>query len=316
MAFEHRHILGIDHLALRDIELILSTARALKDISFRAIKKVPTLRGKTIINCFFEASTRTRTSFEIAGKRLSADTVNFSGSGSAMSKGESVLDTIRNLHAMQPDIVIVRHASSGMPQRLAAHLPHCSVINAGDGMHEHPTQALLDVMTIQDAKGKVKGLTVVLLGDIAHSRVARSDILLLRKMGAKVVLAGPTTLIPPFAESLGVTVASSVDAAIKIADVIICLRVQQERLSNFLFPNVREYARYFGLSRARLQSAKSEVVIMHPGPVNRGVEIAPDVADGPGSLILDQVENGVAIRMACMYLVSGVKDETGGAAHA
>ena len=309
MVFKKRHLLSINELTTRDVETILSTARSLKAISYRPVKKVPTLRGKTVMNCFFESSTRTRTSFEIAGKRLSADTVNFSTSGSAMSKGESVLDTMKNLQAMQPDVVIMRHGSSGMIHRIAAQLPQCHFINAGDGTNEHPTQALLDLMTIREAKGKVRGLTVAIIGDILHSRVARSNILLLKKMGAHVVLAGPSTLQPVHAETLGVTVASSVREAVEGADVVMCLRIQRERLGQFAFPSLREYARHFGVNRHTLSGAKPDVVIMHPGPVNRGVELAPDVADGPYSVILDQVENGIAVRMACLYLVSGIRHE-------
>ncbi len=309
MAFTKSHLLSVADLTTRDIELILSTARSLKSISFRSVKKVPALRGKTIINCFFEASTRTRTSFEIAAKRLSADTVNFSSSGSAMSKGESVLDTIKNLNAMQPDIVIMRHSSSGMIHRIAARVPECRFINAGDGMHEHPTQALLDAMTIQEARGKIRGLKVAILGDLAHSRVARSDILLLKKMGAKVVVAGPSALLPVGIESWGVSVAESIPAAVRTADVAICLRIQNERLGDFALPSLREYARHFGLRRTHLEMAKPDLVIMHPGPVNRGIEISAELADSASSVILDQVENGIAVRMACLYLLGGGRYE-------
>lgn len=302
------HLLSIAELSRRDIDSILATARSLKEISFRPIKKVPTLRGKTVINCFFEASTRTRTSFEIAAKRLSADTINFSPSSSALSKGESLLDTIQNLHAMQPDVLIVRDRGSGMPARLAAKLRGVHVINAGDGMHEHPTQALLDLMTILEAKGRIKGLTIALLGDVAHSRVARSDILLFRKLGARVVIAGPRTLLPPAPEALEVEICRSVTEAVACADVVICLRIQQERLQHFTLPSLREYARYYGLGREQLSAARDDIIIMHPGPVNRGVEISPEVADGPYSLILDQVENGIAIRMACLYLLCGTSE--------
>ncbi|MBI2343516.1 MAG: aspartate carbamoyltransferase catalytic subunit [Deltaproteobacteria bacterium] len=308
MAFTKHHLLRIADLTSRDIELILSTARSLKGISFRSVKKVPALRGKTVLNCFFESSTRTRTSFEIAAKRLSADTINFSSGGSSMSKGESVLDTIRNLNAMQPDIVVMRHQSSGLIGRIAAQVPQCHFINAGDGMHEHPTQALLDAMTIQEAKGKIRGLRVVILGDVTHSRVARSNILLLRKLGAHVRVAGPSTLLPPEVDALGVTHTTSVAAATEGADVVMVLRIQQERLGEFAFPSVREYARYYGLSAQHLERAAPHVVVLHPGPVNRGVELSPDVADGSSSLILDQVENGIAVRMASLYLLSGVRE--------
>jgi aspartate carbamoyltransferase catalytic subunit len=305
MPFTKRHLLSCNDLTTRDIELLLTTARSLKAISFRPVKKAPALRGKTVINCFFEASTRTRTSFEIAAKRLSADAVNFSSSGSAMTKGESVLDTIRTLNAMQPDIVVMRHGSSGMIARIAAQVPRAHFINAGDGRHEHPTQALLDLMTICEGKGKVRGLRVAIIGDIANSRVARSNIILLRKMGATVVVAGPRTLLPVEVETLGVEVASTVDAAVTDADVIMLLRIQQERLGQHAFPSLREYAKHFGLRRHHLDLAHPEVVILHPGPVNRGVEISPDIADGPFSMILDQVENGIAVRMACLYLLGG-----------
>lgn len=305
MNLSQRHILHASDLKKKDVELILQTAKSLKEISYRPIKKVPTLRGKTVINCFFEPSTRTRTSFEIAAKRLSADTINFGGSGSSLSKGESILDTVRNLNAMQPDILVVRHKASGVPAMLARNIRNCSVINAGDGMHEHPTQALLDLMTIVEVKGCVKGLTVSIVGDIAHSRVARSNIAILKLMGAKVVLAGPKTLIPPGIESLGATVADSVQDAVKVADVVMLLRIQQERLNGFYFPTLREYARHFGLNAAMMHNAKRDVVIMHPGPVNRGVEIDPEIADGPYSVILNQVENGIAVRMALLYLVGG-----------
>lgn len=308
MSLTTRHLLSIADLRKTDVELILHTARSLKDISFRPIKKVPTLRGKMVVNCFFEASTRTRTSFEIAAKQLSADTVNFSSSGSAMSKGESVLDTILNLQAMQPDILVIRHASSGMPRRIAAACPQCCVINAGDGMHEHPTQALLDLLTIEDNVGTVRGRTVAILGDLAHSRVARSDILLLNKMGARVLVAGPATLLPPDVASLGVEVAPSVTQAVHAAHVVICLRIQQERSSPFVFPSLREYARHYGVHARMLDGVRDDLVILHPGPVNRGIEISPDVADGPRSVILEQVANGIAVRMACLYLLSGVRD--------
>lgn len=309
MSFNHRHLLSIEDLSKRDVERILSTARSLKEISFRPIKKVPALRGKTIINCFFENSTRTRTSFELAAKRLSADTLNFSSSGSAMSKGESILDTILNLNAMQPDMIIIRHASSGMPARLAEKLPHCSVINAGDGLHEHPTQALLDLMTMEESIGSVRGRTIAIIGDIMHSRVARSNILLLVKMGANVVVAGPRTLIPVGIEDMGVTVLRSVADAVNAADVVMCLRIQKERLGSFSFPSLREYARYYGVSPKLFLEIKRDILIMHPGPVNRGVEISPEVADGPHSVILDQVENGIAVRMACLYLLGGLHHE-------
>lgn len=304
-AFQHRHLLSVEDLSKRDVELILETARSMKDISRRDVKKVPALRGKSVMNCFFEASTRTRTSFEIAAKRLSADIVNFAPTQSALTKGESIIDTVRTLYAMQPDMLIVRHHGSGIPLRIAQTLPNVSVVNAGDGMHEHPTQALLDLFTMQEVKGKIKNLRVTLLGDIAHSRVARSNMLLLTKMGARVVVHGPRTLLPYDVEQYGVTVAASVEDAIAEADVIMCLRVQQERLHAFAFPSTREYARYFGLSAARLRATKPDAIVMHPGPVNRGVEIAPEVADGERAVILQQVENGIAVRMAILFLLAG-----------
>lgn len=300
-----RHLLGIEDLSKRDVEKILATARSLKEISFRSIKKVPTLRGKTIINCFFENSTRTRMSFEIAGKRLSADMTNFSPGTSALTKGESIIDTINTLNAMQPDMLIVRHRGSGIPHRIADALPHCSIINAGDGMHEHPTQALLDMMTMQEAVGKIRGRTVAILGDIAHSRVARSNFLLLRKMGARVVVGAPRALLPANIEQYDVEIASSVREAVLQADIAMCLRVQKERLQSFSVTSMRDFARHYGLSPAIVADAKPDLVVMHPGPVNRGVEISPLVADGAQSVILDQVENGIAVRMACLYLLCG-----------
>lgn len=304
-----RHLLSIADFSRRDIETLLATARSLKEVSYRAIKKVPTLRGKTIINCFFEASTRTRTSFELAGKRLSADVVNFSPGSSAITKGESILDTIQTLNAMQPDILVVRHSGSGVPQRLAAALRHCSVINAGDGLHEHPTQALLDLMTIQEAKGKVRGLTIAIVGDLFHSRVARSNLLLLKKMGAHVIVAGPATLVPREFAALGATIVPTIAEAIAQAHVVMALRIQHERLEDHALPSLREYARHYGIGPRDLDQARPDLVIMHPGPVNRGVELAPEVIDGPYSVILEQVENGIAVRMACLYLLCGGHDE-------
>jgi aspartate carbamoyltransferase catalytic subunit len=276
----------------------------MKEISTRDIKKVPTLRGKTVINLFYEASTRTRTSFEIAGKRLSADVINISSSTSSTTKGETLKDTGRNLQAMNPDLIVIRHAAAGAPKILADALP-VPVINAGDGAHEHPTQALLDAFTIREKKNTIAGLTVTIIGDITHSRVARSNIALLQKMGAKVRLSGPYTMVPPHIEALGVSFIPDIGEAIRGADVIMMLRIQLERQQHGLFPTVREYARFFGLNRDKLQQAKPDVLIMHPGPLNRGVEISPDVADGPYSIILDQVTNGVAVRMALLYLLIG-----------
>jgi len=304
MELRNKDILAIRDLSPEEILFILDTAESMKEISTRDIKKVPTLRGKTVINLFYEASTRTRTSFEIAGKRLSADVINISSSTSSTTKGETLKDTGRNLQAMNPDLFVIRHAAAGAPKILADALP-VPVINAGDGAHEHPTQALLDAFTIREKKKTLAGITVAIIGDITHSRVARSNVALLRKMGAVVRLSGPYTMVPPYIESLGVTFIPDIGDAIRDADVIMMLRIQLERQQHGLFPSVREYARFFGLSRDKLQRAKPDVLIMHPGPLNRGVEISPDVADGPYSIILDQVTNGVAVRMALLYLLIG-----------
>jgi aspartate carbamoyltransferase catalytic subunit len=291
-------------LSADEIHLILETAESFIEVSTREIKKVPTLRGKTVINLFFEASTRTRTSFEIAGKRLSADVINISSSSSSVVKGETLIDTARNLEAMNPDIIVLRHSSVGAPHVLARLLRQ-SIINAGDGAHEHPTQALLDLMTIRQKKGRIEGLRVAIVGDIAHSRVARSDILGLQKLGAKVTVAGPATMLPRFIGQMGVTAYGNIEEAIRGADVIMMLRIQTERQQISVFPSLREYSTYFGLNRNNVKLAKEDVIIMHPGPTNRGVEIAPDVADGPYSVILNQVTNGVAVRMALLYLLTG-----------
>lgn len=307
--FQHKDLLGIEQLSVSDINSILDTADVFREISSRDIKKVPTLRGKSIVNFFYEPSTRTRTSFEMAAKRLSADTLSFSVSDSSMAKGETLIDTARNLQAMNPDLIIVRHPSSGAPHLLAKYM-EAGVINAGDGMHEHPTQALLDLYTIKKKKGRIKGLRAVIIGDIAHSRVARSNILGLRKMGAEVTVSGPATMIPVHAESLGVKVVLDPAKALKGKDVIMVLRIQLERQSGILFPSTREYSLFFGLNEDLVKAAKKEVIIMHPGPINRGVEITNEVADGPYSVILDQVANGVAIRMALLYLlIGGGKDD-------
>ncbi len=306
MAFRHKHILGIEPLSAEDIQLILDTADSFKEINSRDIKKVPTLRGKTIINAFFEASTRTRLSFEIAGKRLSADTVNISGSTSSVVKGETLEDTARNIEAMSPDIIVIRHGHSGAPHYLADRVG-CSIVNAGDGAHEHPSQALLDLMTIREHKGTLKGLEVAIVGDITHSRVVRSNIYALTRMGANVRLAGPGTMVPPGIERLGnVSVFHDLRDAIQDADVVMMLRIQMERQSKTLLPSLREYARFYGLNPLNLTLAKPDAIVMHPGPMNRGVEISSYVADGPQNVILNQVENGVAVRMALLYLVSGV----------
>ena len=308
MRLSTRNIISINDLTKKDVLTILQTADSFKEISERPIKKVPTLRGKTVINCFFEDSTRTRLSFEIAEKRLSADTVNISKSGSAVSKGENLLDTMKNIEAMRPDIIVIRHTLSGAPAMIAEAID-AHVINAGDGMHEHPTQALLDLMTIKEVKGRLQGLTVGIVGDILHSRVARSNILLMRKMGMNVILSGPRTLIPVGIEDLGAKVVYDLKEVMPKLDVLMLLRIQRERAEENLFPNLREYARHFGVNEDTLKDAKEDLTIMHPGPVNRGVEISPNVADGPRSVILDQVTNGVAVRMALMYLLLGDASE-------
>ena len=306
MGWTRKDLLGMQELDAAEITDVLDTAASMKEIASREIKKVPTLRGKTVVNLFYEASTRTRTSFKIAGKWLSADVINFSASGSSAEKGESLLDTARNIEAMSPDVVVVRHKASGAPALLARHL-RCGVVNAGDGAHEHPTQALLDLMTIREKKGHLEGLNVTIVGDVSHSRVARSDIFAMRKMGITVTVAGPPTLIPAQCQELGVKVSHRLEEAIAHADVIMMLRLQHERMQGGLIPSVREYSRVWGLSPARLQHCRPDVLIMHPGPVNRGVELAPEVADGPYSVILDQVANGVAVRMAVLYLLTGSK---------
>ncbi len=297
-------LLGIEGLDRSDLELILETAEHMQELGTRAVKKVPTLRGRTIVNLFFEASTRTRTSFEIAGKRLSADVINFSTSSSSLSKHESILDTARTLDAMQPDAVVVRHKVAGVPQQIAGVLD-APVINAGDGAHEHPTQALLDLLTVKQEKGRVDGLTVTIVGDIGHSRVARSNIQAFLRMGAEVRVAGPPTMLPPAVESLGVKAFTSMREALDGADVVMALRIQLERLEGALFPSIREYSETFGLSRSTLRYAKDDAIVMHPGPVNRGVELSHDLADHRPSVILDQVRNGVALRMAVLYLLAG-----------
>ncbi len=306
--FKHRHLLGIEELSRRDILTVIDVADTFYEISERPRKKVPTLRGRTIISIFLEASTRTRTSFEIAGKRLSADVINVSGSGSATQKGETLLDTVRNIEAMKPDMVILRHAHSGCCHFLAARID-ASVVNAGDGLHEHPTQALLDCATIRKHKKNFEGLEVAICGDIAHSRVARSNVLALTKLGAKVRVAGPRTLLPAGIESLGVRAFDRIEPAIEGADVVMMLRIQTERMTGGYFPNAREYARYFGLNRQRVRLAKPDAIVMHPGPMNRGLEIEPAVADGERSVILEQVTYGVAVRMAVLYLLSGPEGE-------
>jgi aspartate carbamoyltransferase catalytic subunit len=289
---------------VEEIDLILETADSFIEVSTREIKKVPTLRGKTVINLFYEASTRTRTSFEIAAKRLSADTINISASTSSVVKGETLIDTAKNLEAMNPDVIVIRHSAAGAPHMLAGILRQ-SIINAGDGAHEHPTQALLDMMTIRAKKGGIAGLKVAIVGDIAHSRVARSNIHGLTKMGARVCVSGPATMIPRGIEKMGVVVHMRIEEAIRDADIVMMLRIQMEREKQNIFPSLREYAQYFSLNRKNIGLARKDVLIMHPGPINRGVEISPDLADGPLSIILDQVTNGVAVRMALLYLLTG-----------
>jgi aspartate carbamoyltransferase catalytic subunit len=297
-------LLGIENLERSEIELILETAERMQEVGSREVKKIPTLRGRTVINLFFEPSTRTKASFEIAGKRLSADVINFSPSSSSLTKAESILDTAKTLDAMDPDCVVVRHKVAGVPQRIAEVL-EAPVINAGDGAHEHPTQALLDMLTVSQAKGRIDGLTVAIIGDITHSRVARSNIYGFTKLGAEVRVAGPPPMIPPGIEELGVKAYTSLREVLEGADVIMALRIQNERLSGAYFPGVREYSATFGLNRAKLRWANEDAIVMHPGPVNRGVELDHELTDERPSVILDQVRNGVALRMALLYLISG-----------
>jgi aspartate carbamoyltransferase catalytic subunit len=318
-----KHLLGIRELSVEQIQLILETAESFREISTRPIKKVPTLRGKTVINLFFEASTRTRTSFEIAAKRLSADAINISASTSSVVKGETLVDTAQNLQAMAPDVIVIRHSSSGAPHQLAR-ICNAAIVNAGDGAHEHPTQALLDAFTILDRKKRLAGLKVAIIGDVAHSRVARSNCLLLGKMGARIIVCAPPTLLPfGFERTLdflqakdasgSLAVTHDMHEALADADVVMMLRIQLERQQEAFFPSVREYFRFYGLSAERMRAAKPDAIIMHPGPINRGVEIASDVADGPYSVILDQVTSGVAVRMAVLFLLTGGnREETAG----
>jgi aspartate carbamoyltransferase catalytic subunit len=313
----NRHLLGIRGMSAEAVTHVLDTAASFREIAGRDIKKVPTLRGRTVINLFFEPSTRTRTSFEIAGKRLSADVINISSSSSSVTKGETLLDTARNLEAMGPDLIVIRHPSAGAPHQLAR-ICRAAVVNAGDGAHEHPTQALLDALTIRQQKGRIEGLRVAIIGDVLHSRVARSNAHLLTTMGAEVALAGPGTLAPPEFASLveggRLTVERRVEEAVEGADVVMVLRIQRERQDKAFFPSLREYAVHYGLNRQRLALARPDAVVMHPGPMNRGIEIASDVADGASSLILEQVANGLAVRMAVLYLLGGgAGASTGGA---
>jgi aspartate carbamoyltransferase catalytic subunit len=304
VTLKSRHLLGIAGLASDEITLILDTAEAMKEIGGRAVKKVPTLRGRTVVNLFFEPSTRTRTSFEIAEKRLSADTLSIATATSSVTKGESLLDTVYNLEAMSPDMIVMRHGSSGAPH-LLARTCRSAIINAGDGMHEHPTQALLDAFTIREHKGRLAGLKVAIVGDLMHSRVLRSNVLLLNTMGAEVWACGPSTLMPAGFDRFGVRATTSIDAAVDGADVVMVLRIQHERMHGHFIPSVREYFTLFGLTPERMRRAAGDVIVMHPGPMNRGIEIDSAVADGPFSVILEQVSNGVAVRMAVLYLLSG-----------
>jgi len=299
-----RDLLGIEDLERREIEQILDTAEHMQEIASREVKKVPTLRGQTVVNLFFESSTRTASSFEIAGKRLSADVVNFSSASSSLTKAESILDTAQTLDAMDPDCVVVRHPVAGVPKRIADVLK-APVVNAGDGAHEHPTQALLDMLTVYQEKERFDGLSVAIVGDITHSRVARSNIYGFTKMGAEVRVTGPPTMMPPHIEELGVKPCTSLREALDGVDVVMMLRIQRERLDGVLFPSIREYAATFGLDRAKLRHAKDDVIVMHPGPVNRGVELSHDLVDHSPSVILDQVRNGVALRMAVLYRIAG-----------
>jgi aspartate carbamoyltransferase catalytic subunit len=313
MAWNRKHLLDIQSLSAEEILTALDTARAFKAVGQRAIKKVPALRGKTVVNLFVEPSTRTRISFELAAQRLTADVINFSAEASSLKKGETLKDTARNLEALNADIIVIRHSASGAPHFLARFLD-ASVINAGDGAHEHPTQALLDAFTIREKKGRIEGLNVTILGDILYSRVARSNIWAMTKLGAKVTLCGPSTLVPRVFEQMGCRVTYNVDEAIAEADIINLLRIQHERQRKTMFPSLGEYATLFGLTKARLARTKPDALIMHPGPINRGVEIDSDIADSKRSLIIDQVTNGLAVRMAVLFLINGGQGPQGVAA--
>jgi aspartate carbamoyltransferase catalytic subunit len=304
MAYAHKDLLDMEPLTAEEISYILDTAEGFIDVSKREVKKVPALRGKTIVNLFFEPSTRTRVSFEIAEKRLSADTINFSASGSSTAKGETLLDTVKNVEAMDPDILVMRHGAAGSAQFVAART-RASVVNAGDGRHAHPTQALLDLFTIRKHKERIEGLTVAIVGDIANSRVARSNIHALNKLGAKVRVCGPKTLLPSYPEALGVQATTRLDEAVEGADVVMALRIQKERQATPVFPSDREYATFWGINAKVLERSAPDAIVMHPGPINRGVEITSELADGPRSVILEQVESGVAVRMAVIYLLAG-----------
>lgn len=307
MEWRRKHVLGLSDFRPDEMEFVIDTARSMEEILDRDIKKVPALRGKTVVNLFFEPSTRTRTSFEMAGKRLSADVVNFSAAASSVTKGETLLDTARNIEAMKPNILVIRHAASGAPHFLSRHVS-CSIVNAGDGANEHPSQGLLDLFTILKAKGKVKGLKIAIVGDVLHSRVVRSDLHSLGRMGANLWLCGPPTLAPKEMERTGARVTSDIREAVTDADVVMMLRIQLERQKTATFPSLREYSRKFGLNRTVFALAKDDAVIMHPGPVNRGVELSDELADSAQSRILNQVESGVAVRMALLYLLAGGHD--------
>jgi aspartate carbamoyltransferase catalytic subunit len=302
MSLSNRHLLGLKDTPKEDIQLILDTAVTFREILERPIKKVPTLQGKTVVNLFYESSTRTRISFELAEKRLSADSINFAVSGSSVSKGETLKDTVKNIEAMKVDMIVVRHAAAGVPLMLTK-ISNSNIINAGDGTHEHPTQALLDMYSIREKLGKIAGLKICIVGDVAHSRVALSNIYGLKTMGAKVSVCGPSTMIPKYLEELGVDVIYNIDEAIQENDVLNVLRIQLERKAREYFPSIREYSKYFGIDKARLEKNGKDILIMHPGPINRGVELSSDVADGSSQIILQQVTNGVAIRMAVLYLL-------------
>lgn len=303
MRFQRRHILGLGELSAEEIKLILDTAESMKEVSERDVKKVPALKGVTVVNLFFEPSTRTRSSFEIAEKRLSADVLNFTPAQSSVVKGETLLDTARNLEAMGASVIVIRHSMSGAPWLLARELS-ASIINAGDGSHEHPSQALLDLFTVREIKKEIRGLKVLIVGDIAHSRVARSNIWGFVKLGAEVRLVGPPTMIPRDIEKLDVSVFYNLEEAIRDVDVVMMLRIQKERQESGLFPSLREYSKFYGLTRDKLKLAKDDVIVMHPGPINRGIELSSEVADDVHSVILDQVANGIAVRMAMLYLVA------------
>ena len=306
--FKRRHLIGIEDLKREEIDHILDTADSMLEVSTRNVKKVPALRGKTVVNLFFENSTRTRISFELAAKRLSADLLNFSGSSSSLSKGETFRDTVQNIEAMHPDIFVIRHAASGSAQYLSSFTKY-SVVNAGDGAHEHPTQALLDALTIRQKKGSLDGLKVTIVGDVLHSRVARSNIFLLRNYNTRITLSGPGPLVPEEFKELGVEVEYDLDKALEGSDIVMMLRIQRERLSGIFFPSLREYRKYYQMTPERMKRADKNALLLHPGPINRGVELMKEVADGEQSVILDQVTNGVAVRMAVLYLISGGTNE-------